>query len=121
MATLEADRAQLLSENITLRGQNNHLTQEQARDYTKRAIQNVGLVKEKLFAKVTELNQLMNELEIAQAKPTKQESAPNLARRRSYKRSPTHFRNWKNSLHGPEVTGLAPILEDKCYPRRTLG
>ena len=77
-------------------------------------------MKDKLVAKVTELNELMKELEIAQAKPPKQETAPNTARRRSYKRSPTQFRNWKNSLYGPEVTGLAPIVEDKYYPRRML-
>ena len=120
VAILEADRAQLLSENITLRAQNNHLRQEQARDYTKQAIQDVGFVKDRLVAKVAELNQLMGELEIAQAKPAGQESTPSVVRRRSYKRSPNSFRNWKTSLYGPEVTGLAPILEDKYFPRQTL-
>ena len=46
--------------------------------------------------------------------------APKATKRRSFYRSPTHQRNWRSTLYGPEVTGLAPIVEGKHFPRRTL-
>jgi hypothetical protein len=109
----------LLSENITLRDENNRLRQDIEKDYTKKAIEGVGLVKDKLAAKIAELSELMVELERAHAKPAEPVSIKS-ARRRSYKRSPTQIRNWKSTLCGPEVTGLAPIVEDKYFPRLTL-
>ena len=122
IANLEADRAQLLSENITLRDENNRFRQETEKNYSRRAVESVGLVKGRLAAKVAELSDLMAELEVAhtQTKPIEQSPAPKNTRRHSFKRSPSHTQAWRSTLYGPEVTGLAPIVEDRYFPRRTL-
>ena len=120
VANLEADRSQLLSENITLREENNQLRQELEKDASKRALKNVGSVKDKLAAKVTELNELVLLLDKAHTERPQPTPPPKSTRRRSYQRSPTQQRNWRQTLYGPEVTGLAPIVEGKYFPRRTL-
>ena len=120
IATLEADRSGLLSDNITLREENNQLRQELEKNLSKRALQNVGSVKDKLSAKVAELNELMLLLDKAHTEKPRPAPTPKPTRRRSYQRSPTQQLNWRATLYGPEVTGLAPIVEGKCFPRRTL-
>ncbi|MCJ1405355.1 hypothetical protein MMC11_008582 [Xylographa trunciseda] len=123
--SLEAETSRLLSENLVLREKVISLEHELESRPKREAIEDLGLVKDKLEAKLAELGGLVFELGRAQ-KSAITVSAP--SRRQSVKNSSQGSpdqRRWKNALTLSDVTGrqdgrLPSIVEDKYYPRRTL-
>ena len=121
--SLEVETSRLLSENIAVREENIRLQHEVERGRHALALVSVGTVKNKLEAKVAELNNLIVELGRAQSELPPVSPYRKPANRRSPKKS-SDQRNWRNPLALPEVAGqdgrLPAIVEDKYYPRRTL-
>ncbi|MCJ1431888.1 hypothetical protein MMC27_001244 [Xylographa pallens] len=123
--TLEAETSRLLSENLVLREKIISLEYELNHRPKREALEDLGLVKDKLEAKLAELGGLVFELGRAQKNAiATSASSRRQSRGKSPKRSPDQ-RIWRNALTLSEVTGgqdrrLPPIVEDKYYPRRTL-
>lgn len=123
--TLECEISSLLSENINLRERVIKLQYEADKRLDRSVLDNVGSIKGRLEAKLSELGGLVEELHKVQINV---EDRRSLEKRRtsiaSPKKSPDQ-KNWKTVLTLSEVTGrvddrLPPIVEDKYYPRRTL-
>ena len=121
---LESEVSRLLSENVSLREQiiKLHYDAEKATELA--VFEGVNNVKANLEAKLSELARLVQELGNVQQNVDSQRKKRRSISRNSPKRSPDQ-RNWKNALTLSEVTGgadgrLPPILEDKCFPRRTM-
>lgn len=122
---LESEVSRLLSENVSLREQIIKLHYELEKSASRSTLDSVNDVKIKLETKLAELGNLVYELGAVQktgenSRPQKRKSMT----RSSPKRSPDQ-RNWRNTLTLSEATGgadgrLPPIVEDKCFPRRTL-
>ena len=123
--TLEAEISRLLSENIAFREQIIRLEQENDQEHRRNLREDVRSIQNKLEDKLAELGGIVSELDrardVAQQAPSPFRKQN---KRRSLKKSPDQ-RNWKNNLTLSEATRghdgrLPPILEDKCYPRKTL-
>ena len=88
-------------------------------------LDDMGGIKEKLEAKLTEIGGLVQELGKIQTDAANRRSPKRRAlSSNSPKKSPDQ-NVWKNVLSLAEVTGAAdgrlpPIVEDKYYPRKTL-
>lgn len=114
-----------MSENIALRQHIIRLEYDIDRYSGGIRLDDIGGIKEKLEAKLTEIGGLVQELGKIQTDAANRRSLKriNLAGT-SPKKSPDQ-KVWKNVLSLAEVTGgadgrLPPIVEDKYYPRRTL-
>jgi hypothetical protein len=116
--SLETDCSRLLAENLALREQvlNLHNTIE-----SRPALDQIDVVKTQLETKLSELSNLVAGLSQARAGNEKDRG-----RRKSHmtaKRKSGEERQWKSGLGLQEVENamLPTIIEDKCYPRRTMG
>jgi len=130
--TLETEVSRLLAENIVLREQIITLTQDAERERISRQLGDDMLdVKSRLEAKFADLGSLIQELGELPQKREKRPSRPRLSAIGTEKTSPD-VKNWKNVMTLGEVTagqridhgqeGRLPIIvEDKYYPRRTMG
>ncbi|KAI9711432.1 MAG: hypothetical protein M1812_007177 [Candelaria pacifica] len=125
--TLEAETSRLLSDNISLRAQLIKLQTEVDTQRTRYVVDEVGTIKEKLEQKVKELGGFVLELGGLQTRVQNHGELQRGSRggRASPQRSPDQ-KNWKNAFTLSEVTGgqdgrLPAIVEDKAYPRLTLG
>ena len=112
----------MLSENITLRGENIQLKEELEEGRSKRALDNVYSLKEQMETKLKELSDIVGGL--GKAPKLVHGTTPKSRKegRRSLQRSPNQ-REWKTSASLADIAGdgrLTPILEDKFYPRRTM-
>lgn len=122
---LESEISRLLSENIALRERVISLQYEVDKRPGHYVLEDMGTVKEKLEAKLTELGGLVQELGRIQVAVENPRSPRRKSMNRTEpKRSPDQ-KNWKNNLTLSEVTGggdgrLPPIVEDKYFPRKTL-
>lgn len=122
---LESEISRLLSENIALRERVISLQYEVDKRPGHSVWEDMGTVKEKLEAKLTELGGLVQELgRIHVAVEDPRSPRRKSMNRTEPKRSPDQ-KNWKNNLTLSEVTGggdgrLPPIVEDKYFPRKTL-
>ena len=122
---LEGEVSRLLSENVSLREQVIKLHYEVENNPGRSGWDKVDGLKQQLETRLAELGGLLQELgdiqnTVIRERAVKRKSMNHI----SPKRSPNQ-RNWKNALNLSEVTGesdgrLPPILEDKCFPRRTL-
>lgn len=123
--TLEGEISHLLSENIALREHVIRLQYEVERSPGRMVLDDVGNIRGKLEAKLSEIGNLVQELGKFQTDVENRRSPKRRATiNNSSKRSPDQ-RNWKNVLSLAEVTAgvdgrLPPIVEDKYYPRKTL-
>ena len=115
----------MFSENIALRQHIIRLQYDNDRYSDGIRLDDMGGIKEKLEAKLTEIGGLVQELGKIQADATNRRSPKRrLMCSNSPKKSPDQ-KVWKNVLSLAEVTGgadgrLPPIVEDKYYPRKTL-
>jgi len=122
---LESEVSRLLSENVSLREQVIKLHYEVDNSTGSQGLNGVDGVKTKLESKLAELGDLLRELgeiksNAAKQRPQRRKSLTGSSPRRS-----PNQRDWKNRLTLSEVTResdgrLPPIIEDKCFPRRTL-
>lgn len=123
--TLESEISRLLSENIALRERVISLQYEVDKRSGCAALADMGTVKEKLEAKLTELGGLVQDLGRIQVAAINPRSPKRKSMNQNEsKRSPDQ-KNWKNNLTLSEVTAggdgrLPPIVEDKYFPRKTL-
>ncbi|KAJ5667542.1 hypothetical protein N7507_003406 [Penicillium longicatenatum] len=114
--SLESEVAHLLAENVSLRQQVINVTQEAERlEAAKMLHAGVYEIKSRLDAKVAELNDLASELGMLPRKIGKLDKSdpdrPKVAGSRPQPADPDY----------PGEDGRLPaILEDKCYPRKTL-
>lgn len=120
--TLEAEQSRLLSENITLREANIHLSHELNKGRSALALENVGNVRHKLELFAAGLGGLLAELADAQTNLPEPVPVHESAKRRSPKSSPSQrWRSGTNLAHlGSDEGRLSPIVEGKHYPRKTL-
>ncbi len=94
---------------------------------TQYVVDQVGAVKERLELKVKELSSFVSELGGLQDRVQTSAESQKTSKggRASPQRSPDQ-KNWRNAFTLSEVIGgqdgrLPPIVEDKPYPRLTLG
>ena len=123
---LESEVSRLLSENIAFRERVIKLQHEVERGPRQAAVDNVDAIRLRLEAKLAEIGHLVQDLGEAHGSlGVTQTFCRKSTQQNSPKKSPDQ-RNWKNTLTLSDVTGysdvsrLPPIVEDKCYPRRTL-
>ena len=88
-------------------------------------LDDMGAIKEKLEAKLTEIGGLVQELGKIQTDAANRRSPKRRSICRSSPKNSPDQKVWKNVLSLAEVTGgadgrLPPIVEDKYYPRKTL-
>ncbi|KAJ5768814.1 hypothetical protein N7520_003373 [Penicillium odoratum] len=115
--SLESEVAHLLAENVSLRQQVINVTQEAERlEAAKMLHAGVYAIKSRLDAKIAELNDLALDLGMLPRKVGTLEKSdmerPKMAGSRPQPIDPDY--------PGVEDGKLPAILEDKCYPRRTL-
>ena len=122
---LESEVSRLLGENVSLREQIIKLHYTLDNSVGRGGWDKVDGLKQKLESGLTELGSILQELGEVQNKAVKECPAKrNITSHSSPKRSPNP-RQWKNNLNLSDFAGevdgrLPPILEDKCFPRRTL-
>ena len=121
---LESEVSRLLAENIAFREQCIKLQYELDNGPGRDAMEGVGNIKGRLEAKLTELGGLVQELGIVAERKRNRSPRRRSGVKSSPKRSPDQ-KVWKNTLTISEVMGgadgrLPPIVEDKCFPRRTM-
>lgn len=123
--TLESEVSRLLGENVSLREQAIRLQYELDNGPKHSAWDKVDGLKQKLEGRLVELGGLLQELGNVQGAAKKERAGKRKSLSRSSpKRSPTQ-RPWKSNIALSDLLGesegrLPPILEDKCFPRRTL-
>ncbi|KAL5333651.1 hypothetical protein BJX70DRAFT_49538 [Aspergillus crustosus] len=125
--SLESEISQLLSENVSLREQVINLTQDLERFGAAKTLHDgIYDVKARLDSKLTEMSSLIAELgrlPRQYAKSSRQTNG-NVSERSSKESASIKEINDPDfaSYMTNEIDGKLPvILEDKCYPRRTLG
>lgn len=114
-----------MSENLSLRERVVRLQHEVDKAVDHSVLDDMGAIKSKIETKLAELGGFVEELSKMQ-KNAENRRIPK--RRSSVKKSPTKSpdqKNWKNVLTLSEVTcggdhRLPPIVEGKCFPRKTL-
>lgn len=120
--SLESEVSHLLSENVSLREQSISLSQELERyEAAKMLKDGVGDIKAKLDSKLAELNTLVADLGSLPRKCGKlyQESTESAESKYSRLSNFDLRRRATESEHNADGK-LPVILEDKCYPRKTL-
>ncbi|KAJ6088280.1 hypothetical protein N7486_009541 [Penicillium sp. IBT 16267x] len=115
--SLESEVAHLLAENVSLRQQVINVTQETERlEAAKMLHAGVYEIKSRLDAKLTELNELASELGMLPRKAGKlDKSVPDRPKAAGSRPQATDL-----DYPGAEDGRLPAILEDKCYPRKSL-
>jgi hypothetical protein len=116
--SLENDCSRLLAENLSLREQVLQLQNALESQPFRPSLKNIDAVKSKLEAKMLELGGLVAEL--GQLK--KVDERPRCRNQLATRRSPDE-RQWRSGLGLQEVENhmLPTIVEDKYFPRRTMG
>ncbi|EAW07956.1 shugoshin family protein [Aspergillus clavatus NRRL 1] len=124
--SLESEVSHLLSENVSLREQVITLSQELERFEAARSLhEGIHNIKSRLDSKLWELNHLVSELGALPRKFAKSCDDSSEAANQGHSRFPI-TESTMEGLHSgnkavPEEQGRLPaILEDKCYPRKTL-
>lgn len=122
--TLEADVAQLLAENVSLREEVISLNQELEKYQGSERIDNgIDSVKATLEAKLAEVSSIVSGLGNLRRRCPMTASSQPFRGTADRAASPNEFEGMPNvrPFADTAVGGLPVILEDKCYPRLSLG